>query len=76
MGVEEHLLPHEKSVLQSGKEEERRLMHVAVTRTKKKLTLSMAKKRKKMGKDFTTRPSPFLYEIPKELMKSVEWHDV
>lgn len=76
VGLEDHLIPHEKSLKETGIEEERRLMYVAVTRAKKRLTLSMAKQRKRMGKDAISRPSRFLYEIPKELIKPVEWHDI
>lgn len=76
VGLEDHLIPHEKSLKEAGIEEERRLMYVAVTRAKKRLTLSMVKQRKRMGKDAPSRPSRFLFEIPKELIKPVEWHDV
>lgn len=76
VGLEDHLIPHEKSLMETGIEEERRLMYVALTRAKKWLTLSMTKERKRMGKDSFSRPSRFLFEIPKELLKSVEWHSV
>jgi DNA helicase II / ATP-dependent DNA helicase PcrA len=76
VGLEDHLIPHEKSLKETGIEEERRLMYVAVTRAKKWLTLSMVKQRKRMGKDAASRPSRFLFEIPKELIKPVEWHAV
>lgn len=68
VGLEDHIIPHEKSLLETSLEEERRLMYVAMTRAKKHLTLSMAKQRKKMGKEIATTPSRFLYEIPKELL--------
>lgn len=67
MGVEDHLLPHEKSLLETGIEEERRLFYVGMTRAKKYLTLSMAQKRRQMGSEKITNPSRFLFEIPKEL---------
>jgi DNA helicase II / ATP-dependent DNA helicase PcrA len=76
VGVEDHILPHEKSVLERGLEEERRLMYVAMTRARKYLTLSMARLRKKMGKDITTTPSRFLFEIPKEILKITPWQSV
>jgi superfamily I DNA/RNA helicase len=76
VGVEDHILPHEKSVLERGLEEERRLMYVAMTRARKYLTLSMARLRKKMGKDITTTPSRFLFEIPKEVLKITPWQSV
>lgn len=76
VGLEDHLIPHEKSLKETGIEEERRLMYVALTRAKKWLTLSMTKQRQRMGKEEITRPSRFLFEIPQELLKRVEWHDI
>ncbi|HEY2811440.1 MAG TPA: UvrD-helicase domain-containing protein [Rhabdochlamydiaceae bacterium] len=76
VGLEDHIIPHEKSVLETGIEEERRLMYVALTRAKRHLTLSMARNRKKMGKDIATNPSRFLFEIPKELLHISSWNSI
>lgn len=73
VGVEDHIMPHEKSLLETGLEEERRLMYVAMTRAKQKLVISMAKVRKRMGKEEVSRPSRFLFEIPKELLSVRDW---
>lgn len=73
VGMEDHIMPHEKSVTEGGIDEERRLMYVAITRAKRHLVISMAQQRKKMGKDFNCRPSRFLFEMPKELIKAVRW---
>ena len=73
VGMEDHIIPHEKSVKESGIEEERRLMYVAVTRAMKHLVISMALQRKRMGKDCVSKPSRFLFEIPRELLKSTSW---
>lgn len=73
VGLEDHIIPHEKSLLQTGIEEERRLMYVAMTRAKQRLFLSMAKIRKRMGKEESSRPSRFLFEIPKELLHVTDW---
>jgi ATP-dependent DNA helicase UvrD/PcrA len=73
VGMEDHIMPHEKSVSERGLAEERRLMYVAITRAQRHLVLSMAKQRKKMGKDFNCRPSRFLFEIPKNLLRPVPW---
>ncbi|MES2345220.1 MAG: UvrD-helicase domain-containing protein [Chlamydiota bacterium] len=67
--LEDHIIPHEKSAEENGIEEERRLMYVAMTRAKKHLTLSMARCRKRYGKEMNSTPSSFLFEIPKELIK-------
>ncbi len=69
VGIEDDLIPHAKSLLETGLEEERRLMYVACTRAKTLLTISMARTRRRMGKKPTpSTPSRFLYEIPKELI--------
>lgn len=69
VGIEDHIIPHEKSLLESGIEEERRLMYVAVTRAMKHLTISMSAKRQRMGKEEVVKPSRFLFDIPEELIK-------
>lgn len=76
VGIEDHIIPHEKSLLDTGLEEERRLLYVAMTRAKEHLCLSMARQRKKMGKDLTTNPSRFLLEIPKSLLKISSWQTI
>jgi superfamily I DNA/RNA helicase len=76
VGLEDHIIPHEKSLMETGLEEERRLMYVAMTRAKKFLTLSMARQRKKMGKDIPTNPSRFLFEIPKDLIRITSWQTI
>lgn len=72
VGLEDGILPHEKSMMQTGLEEERRLFYVGITRAQKQLTLSMARARMRMGKTHLTNPSRFLYEIPKTLYKAVD----
>lgn len=74
--LEDHIIPHEKSVQEQGIEEERRLMYVAMTRAKQHLILSMAKERKKMGKTIATKPSRFLFEIPKELLQILSYRTI
>ncbi len=73
IGLEDHIIPHEKSLMETGVEEERRLMYVAITRAKRHLCLSMARKRKKMGQEIDSNPSRFLFEIPKDLVKVTSW---
>ncbi len=71
MGLEDHIIPHEKSVKERGLEEERRLFYVALTRAKSLLTLSMATSRRRMGKEQPSQPSRLIFEIPKELLRVV-----
>lgn len=76
VGLEDHIMPHEKSMKGTGIAEERRLMYVALTRPRLLLTLSMAQRRKRMGKDIMSHPSRFLFEIPKELLDVRDWRAV
>jgi DNA helicase-2/ATP-dependent DNA helicase PcrA len=73
VGIEDHIIPHEKSLKETGIEEERRLMYVAITRAMKNLVISMACRRNKMGKELMTRPSRFVNDIPKELLNCTSW---
>lgn len=75
VACEDHIIPHEKSIKETGIEEERRLFYVALTRAKRQLTLSMSRKRMRMGKEEPTTPSRFLHEIPKEMLKITDWRD-
>lgn len=68
VGLEDDLLPHKKSV-GTDIEEERRLCYVGITRAQRTLTLLHAAKRKKYGQLQARVPSPFLAEIPAELVK-------
>jgi DNA helicase-2/ATP-dependent DNA helicase PcrA len=66
VGMEEGLLPHQRSVLDGGGagiEEERRLCYVGITRARETLTLTYAKGRMKWGKLRPSIPSRFLLEM-------------
>lgn len=76
VGLEDHIIPHEKSMKDTGIEEERRLMYVALTRAKEHLTISMATQRSRMGKDESSKPSRFLFDIPKDLLKVTHWENI
>ena len=76
VGIEDHIIPHEKSMLETGVEEERRLMYVAITRAKKFLTISMSRSRLIRGEKKPTKPSRFLNEIPKHLFEIVDWRSI
>ncbi len=73
VGIEDHIIPHEKSLKEGGLEEERRLLYVAITRAKRFLTLSMARKRNRRGKEENSNPSRFLFEIPDNLLQVTSW---
>jgi DNA helicase-2/ATP-dependent DNA helicase PcrA len=66
-GVEDGLLPHERSRGAGGDlEEERRLFFVGMTRARKALTISSARWRELRGMTQRTSRSVFLTELPKE----------
>ena len=69
VGLEDHIIPHERSDTPEGIEEERRLLYVAITRAQQRLFLSMARKRMSYGKERPTSPSRFLFEIPKDVLQ-------
>ena len=71
-GLEEGLFPHENSLSEAdGKEEERRLMYVALTRARRRLYLSFAQSRMLHGQTRYNIASSFLREIPEKLLKPV-----
>jgi len=72
VGMEEGIFPHQQSFLEeNGLEEERRLAYVAVTRAKKVLYLTNAKRRIIYGKETLNQPSRFIEEINKEYLDIV-----
>ncbi len=76
VGVEDHIIPHEKSLKVTGIEEERRLLYVAITRAMNYLCISMAKERGRKGKIQSSQPSRFLFDIPKELLNLTKWDQI
>lgn len=70
VGMEEGIFPHANALVEKdGIEEERRLMYVGITRARKLLYLSNAKRRMLYGKDSSNPPSRFIEEIDSELME-------
>ena len=64
LGVEEGILPHERSVGSSdGLAEERRLLYVGITRARKHLMLSYARRRGKQPLVGEDRLSRFLRDV-------------
>jgi ATP-dependent DNA helicase Rep len=64
VGVEEGVLPHERSESPEQIEEERRLMYVGITRAQRSLHISYCIKRKR-GKEWATcEASRFIKELP------------
>jgi superfamily I DNA/RNA helicase len=72
VGLEDGLLPHSRSKEEGTLDEERRLFYVAVTRAMQTLTLSHCGGRKRYGQLLPCHPSPFLKELPPELVEHAD----
>ncbi len=72
-GMEEGIFPSMRSITEENKmEEERRLCYVGITRAKKRLYLSFARRRMLYNQITHNAPSLFLKEIPGRLIQE-EW---
>jgi DNA helicase-2/ATP-dependent DNA helicase PcrA len=67
IGCEEGVFPHSRSVEEGNLEEERRLCYVGVTRARRRLWLSFARRRSLHGSSSWNLPSRFLSELPDPL---------
>lgn len=74
VGLEDGLIPHSRSIYDLGNvEEERRLLYVAITRSKKTLKLSYARTRRTFDAVQSTLPSRFLMEIDEGLINKEDY---
>lgn len=71
VGVDETIFPSSRSVNDGDVEEERRLMYVALTRAKRKLTIISARSRMLFGQTQNLSPSRFIKEIPPQYMRAI-----
>jgi superfamily I DNA/RNA helicase len=69
VGLEDGLLPHSRSKVEGTMDEERRLFYVAITRAMRTLSISHCEGRKKYGQVMPCHPSPFLNELPADLVE-------
>jgi ATP-dependent DNA helicase Rep len=65
-GVEEKILPHERSEAPEQIEEERRLMYVGITRAQRSLQISYCTRRRRGKEWLACEPSRFIAELPQE----------
>ncbi len=72
VGLEDGLLPHSRSKVEGTMDEERRLFYVAITRAMLTLNISHCAGRKKYGQVLPCHPSPFLKELPAELIEHAD----
>jgi ATP-dependent DNA helicase Rep len=66
VGVEEGILPHERSEEPEQVEEERRLMYVGITRAQRSLQISYCTRRKRGKESAGCDPSRFIGELPQD----------
>ena len=72
VGLERGLLPHARSEEEGTMDEERRLFYVAITRARETLTISHCGARNKYGTRIVCHPSPFLKELPEQLIEHAD----
>ena len=69
VGMEEGLFPHSRSLMDKNElEEERRLCYVGITRAKKKLFLTYARRRLFFGQRTNNMVSRFILELPEMIL--------
>ncbi len=66
IGLEEGLLPHDRSKMEGTVDEERRLLYVGITRARETLALTWCGHRIKYGSPMPGTPSSFIKELPAE----------
>ncbi len=66
VGLEEGVLPHDRSKMEGTVDEERRLLYVGITRARKTLALTWCRDRIKYGSPMPCTPSSFIKELPGE----------
>ncbi len=76
VGMEEGVFPHIRSVFERREDEERRLCYVGLTRAKDLLYLTRASVRFTYGREEYCRESPYLGDIPPELIEVVGAEEV
>src|SRR2546423_2039753 len=72
VGLEDGLFPHSRSATdRSELEEERRLAYVAIPLAERYLYVTHAMKRRVYGEELASEPSPFLNEMPIDLLEDL-----
>jgi superfamily I DNA/RNA helicase len=72
IGLEEGLLPHERSRAEGSIDEERRLLYVGITRAMRTLTLIHCRNRTKYGSVVSCAPSSFIKELAPEFLDQID----
>jgi len=69
VGLEEGVLPHDRSRAEGTLDEERRLLYVGITRAMKTLTMTYCRDRMKYGSIAPCHPSSFIKELSDEWLE-------
>ncbi len=72
VGLEEGILPHDRSKTEGTIDEERRLLYVGITRARQTLTLSYCRDRMKFGSASACQPSSFIKELAPEWLERID----
>jgi DNA helicase II / ATP-dependent DNA helicase PcrA len=76
IGIEEGILPHDRSKLEGSLDEERRLFYVGITRAMQTLTITYCANRNKYGGSVPCHPSSFLKDLDPQYLETVNYHQV
>jgi superfamily I DNA/RNA helicase len=71
VGLEEGILPHDRSKSEGTLDEERRLLYVGITRAMRSLTLTHCRARTKFGSAVSCQPSSFIKELAPEFIEEI-----
>jgi len=69
VGLEEGVLPHDRSKVEGTLDEERRLLYVGITRAMRTLTMTYCRDRMKYGSAAPCHPSSFIKELAEEWLE-------
>jgi superfamily I DNA/RNA helicase len=76
VGLEEGVLPHQRSVVEGTKDEERRLLYVGITRAQQRLAMTYCTVRMKWGQQHACQPSSFIMELDDEHLIHTTYDDI
>jgi DNA helicase-2/ATP-dependent DNA helicase PcrA len=76
VGIEEGILPHDRSKLDGQLDEERRLFYVGITRARESLTITHCSSRLRYGSAMPCHPSIFLKDLDTACVEIVSYHKI
>jgi superfamily I DNA/RNA helicase len=76
VGIEEGILPHDRSKVDGQLDEERRLFYVGITRAMESLTITHCASRMKYGSASPCHPSVFIKDLDPACVDMVSYHTI